>query len=129
MLKETGTGIYIAYSRSETLQVANTSPVALVNCRHTKVGFATDSFLASAENCRKDFGNRLKFIPLLEVSPRDIPGLQKNILALLDRRFSRVGAASNWFDTQDRQAIITLIYSLLSTAANDPGESDEELRG
>ena len=49
MLKETGTGIYIAYSRSETLQVANTSPVALVNCRHTKVGFATDSFLASAE--------------------------------------------------------------------------------
>lgn len=126
MLPETATGIYIAYPRSEKFKVAHAGPDTLVNRRHTKVGFAAESFLASAKTYRRAFDNRMQFIPLVEVALRDIPAVEKNVMTLMERRFRRVGGSSHWFDTQDRQAIITMIYSLLCPAANDPGGADEE---
>lgn len=122
----TGTGIYIAYPRSETFKVAHEGPGTLVNCRHTKVGFATDSFDASASKYRQQLDNRVKFIPIAEVAGRDLPQLEKTVLSALDRRYARVGASKNWFDTEDRASIIDMIYSLLCPTHHESGNDDDD---
>lgn len=125
----TGTGIYIAYPRGEAFKVAHGGPGTLVNCRHTKVGFATDSFHASAINYRKAFDDWVKFIPLAEIPQRDLQQVEKSVMSALDRRYTRVGASRNWFDTQDRASIIAMIYSLLCPTHHEPGNDyDDSLK-
>lgn len=127
MVTAKGTGVYIAYPRSEKFKVAHTGPGTLVNCRHTKIGFATDSFHSSAANYRKAFSNQVKFIPLVEVAPQDLLNLEKKVMSAMTKRFEQVGASHYWFNTQDRAAIIALVYDLLSPAANEPDDYEVSL--
>jgi hypothetical protein len=123
---ETKTGVYIAYPRAREFHVAHEGPDILVNNRYTCVGFTRDSFAASGEACRRAFSNRVKFIPLVEIDQEHIPQMKKLVLGTLAREFDSIGNSDHWFDTQNRQAIISLIYRLLSPAANDSGNQQDE---
>lgn len=127
MVTTKGTGVYIAYPRREKFRVAHTGPGTLVNCRHTKIGFATDSFHSSAANYRKVFNNQVKFIPLAEVAPQELSQLEKKVMSAMKKRFEQVGASHYWFNTQDRAAIIALVYGLLSPAANETEDYEASL--
>jgi len=116
MISESSTGIYMAYPRADEFKVAHTGPGTLVNSRHTKIGLAKVSFHASAERYRRTFDDRIKFIPLVEVLPNRIALVEKELMSALGQRHSRVGAAQNWFDTQDRESMISLIYALFSSS-------------
>ena len=119
MINVNGTGIYIAYPRSENVTQVTGGPGSGVNCRYTKVGTTADSFYASGRAYRRAFENQVKFMPLVEIPARHLPYTEEKILAAVAERFPRVGATPNWFDTQDRASIISLIYNLLSPAANE----------
>ena len=121
MITNTGCGIYLAYPRSEGCMIAKGDVDTLVSRRHTKVGITPESFIASGSNYRRDFDNRVKFIPLVEIPAQRLREVEENVLAALASRYRLVGGTRNWFDTQQRDSIISLIYSQLCTAANDPG--------
>ena len=124
MTNENTTGVYIAYSRAEQFRIAHSGPGTLVNRQHTRVGFTTESFAASGREYREAFGNRVKFIPIAEIPRANLQQFEKLVLATVGRAHPRVGASAGWFDTQDRASIISLIYRLLTPAANEPTDDD-----
>ena len=126
MTIETSTGVYIAYPRARDFQVAHDGPDTLVNNRYTRVGFTRESFAASGQVYRRAFSNRVKFMPLVDIEPEQIPQVKQLILRTLAREFDTIGASGHWFDTQNRQAIISQIYRLLTPAANDGGDEQDE---
>ncbi len=126
MTIETSTGVYITYPRAREFQVAHDRPDTLVNNRYTRVGFTRDSFAASGRAYRHAFSNRVKFMPLVDIDPEHIPQVKKLILGTLAREYDTIGDSEHWFDTQNRQAIISQIYRLLTPAANDSGEEQDE---
>ena len=46
-------------------------------------------------------------------------------MSAMTKRFEQVGASRYWFDTQERAAIIALVYDLLSPAANDADDNQK----
>ncbi len=122
MTIETSTGVYITYPRARECQVAHDGPDTLVNNRYTRVGFTRDSFAASGQAYRRAFNDRVKFIPLVDIDRAHIPQVKKLILGTLAREYDTVGDSGHWFNTQNRQTIISQIYRLLTPAANDSGD-------
>ena len=123
MLNESATGIYLAYPRTEAFRVDREGQWTLVNCKHTKVGFAAHSFSASSAQSRRDFEGDIKFMPLAEVPAQDLAALEQTVISHMCSRYERVSCAANWFVTQDRQAIISMIYALLSDASRDNADA------
>lgn len=127
MLNDSATGIYLAYPRTEESRVDREGQWTLVNCKHTKVGFAAHSFRASSAQYRRDFDGNVKFMPLAEVPAQDLAEVEQALISKLSSRFPRVSCAANWFVTQDRQSIISMIYAQLTEASRDTAATGGEI--
>ena len=85
-----------------------------VNHSHTKVGIAKDSFNARKKSYLRDFDNEVEFIPVAIIPERNLEQIEKIILEKIKKRYSKVGYATEWFDTDNRDKILQLISQTLT---------------
>lgn len=112
MIDWQATGIYIAYPTTDVLKLTYPGHRTYVNDKHTKVGMAKRSFRARAAEYKEIFQGEIEFIPIAVVRRLHLSGVEAQVLAALNRHYKTVGYTSEWFDTNDRPAVVALVASV-----------------
>jgi len=107
------TGIYVACPTTGEMKPIYRGAATWVNNRHTKVGITKKSFAARRAYYEKVFGGEVEFTPLAEVPSHLLDGLEREMLLALSRQFRKVGNAHEWFDTDDRETVISLVRKVV----------------
>ena len=102
-------GVYLAYPTSSQLKRIDRNLQTRVNHSHTKVGKTSSSFQVRRAYYEKVFGGEVRFEPLAEVPPERMAEVEREVLHRLSLRYSRVGHAREWFSTDDREAIASIV--------------------
>jgi hypothetical protein len=108
-----GGGIYLAYPTSPALKPIYPGYKTLVNDRHTKVGKVESGFSDGQRRYLEVFDGEVCFRPLREVPLERLRQVEKRVLRELAERYKRVGRAREWFDTDDREAVASLVVSTI----------------
>lgn len=108
------TGVYMAYPTTDILKPIYRGLKTKVSSSHTKVGITTDSFAKRGSEYSKTFDGEVKFLPLAEIQPELLADLEKHIVSALSARFSKVGSAREWFDTNDHDLVSEIVLSVIS---------------
>lgn len=109
-------GIYLAYPTTSQLKHIDRNLKTRVNHFHTKVGKTSSSFKVRQAQYEKVFDKEVKFEPLAEVPPELIAEVEQEILSRLAVRYSRVGYAREWFDTDDRETVASIVRDAVADA-------------
>lgn len=110
-LSTNATGLYLAYPTTAELKPIYRGLKTCVNDRHTKVGQTRDGFGARGREYARTFSGKVRFLPLVRVSPEKLDDLEGAVLQALMARFERVGRAREWFDTADREAVAEIVLA------------------
>lgn len=102
-------GIYLAYPTTPQLKRIDRNLKTHVNHSHTKVGKTSASFKAHQAYYEKVFDRDIKFEPLAEVPQERMAEVEQEVLSRLGARYSRVGQAREWFDTNDRETVASIV--------------------
>ena len=81
--------------------------------RHTKVGITKDSFIARENGYKATFDGEVEFVPIAEIAVDRLEELERAILNKVSNQYGKVGRAREWFDTDDRKSLISLINGLV----------------
>ena len=111
-ISKTSTGVYIAYPTSLQLKPIYRGYKTVVNSEHTKIGIAQRSFESREYGYMAAFQSEVKFFPILELPASQLAEFEAELIAHLRSKYSRSGAAREWFHTTERQAIAELVWSL-----------------
>ena len=115
MIDNLSTGIYIAYPTTAELKPIYRGLKTKVNHSHTKVGITVKSFQSRGREYHSTFGGEVEFTPIAEVPADKLLGMEKIILIRLREKYRTVGNATEWFDTDDREAVIAIVMSALAS--------------
>lgn len=104
----------MAYPTTDILKPIYRGLKTKVNSSHTKVGITTDSFKKRGSEYSKTFDGEVKFLPLADIQPELLADLERKILSALCARFSKVGSAREWFDTNDHDSVSEIVLRVVS---------------
>jgi Holliday junction resolvase len=124
-----GIGLYMAYPTTAVLKPIYRKLKTLVNDQHTKVGKTRDSFEKRAREYRNTFNREVEFIPLVEVPLESLDAIEAAVLLEIGRRYPRVGRATEWFDTVDRDAIAELVCRVAAQVQHSPAALPQTEQG
>ena len=102
-------GVYLAYPTTSQLKRIDRNLKTHVNRCHTKVGKTSSSFKTRQAYYDKVFGGQIRFEPLVEVPRERMVEVEQNVLHKMGLRYSRVGHAREWFDTDDRETVASIV--------------------
>ena len=112
MIDWSATGIYIAYPTTDVLKLTYPGHRTYVNHKHTKVGMAKRSFRARAADYKQVFQGEIEFVPVALVHREFLSTMETYVLAELLTRYKTVGYTQEWFDTDDRRSIVSLLSNV-----------------
>ena len=109
------TGIYIARPTSAVLKSIYRAKnyKTKVNKEHLKIGITKDSFQSRSKCYYDNFDNEVEFIPLVAINRDVLKEVENKVLAQIKIEFNRVGRAREWFDTNDKNRIISILINTL----------------
>ena len=109
------TGIYIARPTSAVLKSIYRAKnyKTKVNNEHLKIGITKDSFQSRSKCYYDNFDNEVEFIPLVAINRDVLKEVEAKVLAQIKIEFNREGRAREWFDTNDKNRIISILMSTL----------------
>lgn len=122
----TQTGVYIAYPTTVVAKPIYRGLKTQVNCAHTKVGITIASFAARKRDYLNTFGGEVEFLPIIAVPAERLAQVEREILLEMNARFARVGRATEWFNTADREAMRTVVLEVARRVL--AGASDKDWR-
>ena len=110
------TGIYIATPTSNTLKSIYRAQnyKTQVNNEHLKIGITKDSFQLRSKCYYDNFDNEVDFIPLVAIDRNKLKEIENKVLNRIKDEFTRVGRAREWFDTNNKARIISILISTLN---------------
>ena len=109
------TGIYIAIPTSAVLKSIYRAQnyKTEVNNEHLKIGITKDSFQSRSKCYYDNFDNEVEFIPLVAINRDVLKEVEAKVLAQIKIEFNRMGRAREWFDTNDKNRIISILINTL----------------
>ena len=116
-ISKTSTGVYIAYPTSFQLKPIYRGYKTMVNSEHTKIGIAQRSFESREYGYMAAFQSEVNFFPILELPVTQLAEFEAQLIAQLRGKYSRSGAAREWFHTTERQTIAELVWALSRAGA------------
>ncbi|MDA1228841.1 MAG: hypothetical protein O3A33_12920 [Chloroflexi bacterium] len=107
------TGFYIAYPTTAELKPIHKQNKNTVNCFHTKVGITHD-FEKRAAAYHRTFGGEIVFKPIVHIEPARLIELEGLVKAEVSSQYNRVGTTREWFDTAERDQIVSIVMRVVS---------------
>lgn len=102
-------GIYLAYPTTTQMKRIDRNLKTRVNDCHTKVGKTSSSFKGREAYYKKVFDGEVRFEALAEVPRERMREVERNVLDKMSLRYARVGRAREWFNTDDRETVASIV--------------------
>ena len=109
------TGIYIARPTSAVLKSIYRAKnyKTKVNKEHLKIGITKDSFQSRSKCYYDNFDDEVEFIPLVAINRDVLKDVENKVLIQIKEEFKTVGKAREWFNTNDKNRIISILMNTL----------------